>query len=115
MDNKTKNTLKVGDIITCSNKIADNAIFINNHVTPYFGKLLHEGRKAIKNGDIHSCWLNSFGCQLKIETGSTQRNYRSIDELNKLISEAKVNKSNQSKRSAPDERSPTENKNKSRK
>lgn len=98
---KSKKAITVGEIISCTSDAAGTIIYINNHVTPFFGKLLHEGRKAVKNGDIHSSWLNSFGCQLKFEENGKQHGYRSVDELTKLIASKK--KSN--KRTA-DDRSP---------
>lgn len=111
---KIKNPVKLSDVIGCSNA-ADTIIYINNHVTPFFGKLLHEGRKAVKSGDIHSCWLNSFGCQMKYEEDGKQHAYRTIDDLKILISKkTTVNKASK-KRSTPDDRSPNGNKNKTKK
>lgn len=107
---KSKKAVTVGEVVACDSKAAATIIYINNHVTPFFGKLLAEGRKAIKNGDIHSCWLNSFGCQLKLEENGKQYGYRTVTELKKLITGKKSNK-----RSAPDDRSPAGNNNKSTK
>lgn len=108
---KTKKAVTVGEIISCNSDATATIIYINNHVTPFFGKLLHEGRKAIKNGEMHSCWLNSFGCQMKIEENGKQLGYRSVDELRNLL----TNKKSTNKRNAPDDRSPTGNNSKNAK
>lgn len=105
---KSKKPITVGEIISCTSNAASTTIYINNHVTPFFGKLLHEGRKAVKNGDIHSCWLNSFGCQVKLQENGKQHGYRTVDELAELI----ASKKSTMKRNAPDERSPSGNNNK---
>lgn len=107
---KSKKAVTAGEIINCNSDAAGTIIYINNHVTPFFGKLLHEGRKAVKNGEMHSCWLNSFGCQMKMEENGKQHVYRSVDELKSLTS-----KKSTLKRTAPDDRSPTGNINKNAK
>lgn len=110
---KSKTPVTVGELTSCNSDAASTIIYINNHVTPFFGKLLHEGRKAVKNGEIHSCWLNSFGCQLKIDENGKQHGYRTVDELKKLISSKKTNaQKSTNKRTAPDDRSPNGNNNK---
>lgn len=98
---KAKKPVTVGDVITDSTDEAGSIIYI--HVTPYFGKLLKEGRIAAKKGEIHSCWLNSFGCQLKFEEDGKQHCYRSVEELVGLISKKPV----ASKKRALDNRSPS--------
>lgn len=84
LSKKAKQKITLGDILSNANK---NPIFINNHTTPFFGKLLAEGRKAAKDGKINACWLNSFGCQLKFTEDGKYYGYPDIVELNKLIIE----------------------------
>lgn len=84
---KSKKPLKLGDLIACSSENAKTPIFINNHTTPFFGKLLQEGRKEAKNEKIHSCWLNSFGCQVKFTDRGKQYGFTSVEELRRLIDE----------------------------
>lgn len=112
---KAKKPVTVGELLSDSTNDASDVIYINNHVTPFFGKLLQEGRKASKNGDIHSCWLNAFGCQLKFAEDGKQHMYRSIEELTSLIKGNMKQKPANLKRSAPDDRSPTGNKTKTTK
>lgn len=109
---KAKKPLSLGDVVTCDSNAAGTSIFINNHVTPFFGKLLKEGRLAVKEGKIHSCWLNAFGCQLKFDEDGKQHGFRSIDELKSLITNKTSSKPNQHKRSTFDDRSPAGNNNK---
>lgn len=104
---KAKEAMRASDIsggASGASNAESPAVYINNHVTPFFGKLLREGRQAVKKGDIHSCFVNSHGCQLKFEENGKPHNYKSVDELNKLI-EAKA-KINPLKRSL-DDRSPS--------
>lgn len=79
---KTKKVIKAKDIVGGE---CEDVLYINNHVTPFFGKLLHEGRKLVKEGKMHSCWINSFGCQLKFSLNDKSHVYKSIDELHDLV------------------------------
>lgn len=78
-------------------------IFINSHVTSFFGKLLAEGRRAVKEKKIHSVWLTKHGCQLRFEGDGKERMYRSTDELYGLISSYQRKSANQRKRLRPDD------------
>lgn len=91
---KTTKEIKAGEVSNFNSDAAMSTIYINNHVTPFFGKLLQESRRAAKDGRIHSCWLNSFGCQLKFEENGTHHNYRTVDQLKNMI-ETKKQKSNE--------------------
>lgn len=82
---KSTATIKLKDIIRCNNAIVDDFVYVNNHATPYFGKLLQAGRAAQKENRIFSCWLASSGCLFKLQEGSQSLAFRSTDELNKLI------------------------------
>lgn len=106
---KAKKPVTLGDVIKCNPDVSSSVIYINNHVTPFFGKLLKEGRDAVKKGDIHSCWINSFGCQMKFDEDGKQHCYRSVEDLLGLI-KTKPTKSN--KRKTLDDRSPPTNVNK---
>lgn len=82
---KVKKTVRVSDIAECDPSIANNYVYINNHVTLYFGLLLKEGRTAIKNGQIHSCWLAFSGCMLKFEKEGNSIGFNSLEELKNVI------------------------------
>lgn len=108
LKSKVNKELRLGDVIK-SNSINENPnIFINNHVTPFFGKLLAEGRKAVKEKSIHSVWLSRSGCRLRFDIDGDEYTYRSINELNALLTtNCKQSTSRQaakhSKRSKPDD------------
>lgn len=77
--------IRLKDVTGTTAENCNQTIFINNHVTPFFGKLLAEGRKAVKDKKIHSVWLGRNGCQLRFEAEGPERTYRSLDELIRLI------------------------------
>lgn len=81
---KSKHVLKLSDIVTVPTE-PNAQIYINNHTTPFFGKLLSEGRKAAKTGSIQSCWLNNQGCQIKFKENGKSFLYKTVDELRELI------------------------------
>lgn len=76
-------------------------IYVNNHVTPFFGRLLAAGRQAIKDGIVHSCWIGTTGCLIKLNEGGKPINVRSLDEFDSL--RAKAGKPSTSKRNKPDD------------
>lgn len=61
-------------------------IYINNHVTPFFGKLLSEGRRLVKEKKIHSVWLSMDGRRLRFGPDGEERIYHSANELHALTS-----------------------------
>lgn len=79
---KSKKELRLKDIVSGSNSNGNPLVFINNHVTPFFGRLLAEGRRAVKDNRSHS-----DGCRVPLEENVPERIYRSTKELNALISE----------------------------
>lgn len=44
----------------------DSAIFINNHLTPYFARLMYLCKKLISPESMHSCWISSVGISVKL-------------------------------------------------
>lgn len=82
-------------------------IYINNHVTPFFGRLLAAGRVAIKQKVIHSCWIGNDGCLVKINEGDSPRNIKSLAEMERITGSNGLPKA--SKRSKPDVMSPETN------
>lgn len=90
---KAKKTVRVSDIAECDRSVANDFVFINNHVTPYFGNLLKEGRSAVKSGQIHSCWLSSSGCVFRFEEESDPVSFNTVGELQKAIKNGNANPS----------------------
>lgn len=84
---KASKIVRVSDIADCDASVASNFVYVNNHVTPYFGKLLKEGRDAVKNKQIHSCWLSSSGCMLKLAEDGPSMGFNTSKEFQKIIKE----------------------------
>lgn len=81
MKAKTDKTIKLSDIFENITAEQDAQIFINNHTTPYFGRLLFHGRKAIKENLIHACWVSSNGFYIKKTSDAAPKEVKYIDEL----------------------------------
>lgn len=71
---------------------SDQPIYINNHLTPFFGKLLADGRRAVKEKKIHSCWMSSNGPLLKLEVNGKQMNFYSAEHLATIIEDDQTSK-----------------------
>lgn len=80
LKSKLNNEVRLIDIMSNSND-GNPAIFINNHVTPFFGRLLAEGRKAVRDKKIFSVWLRKIGCQFRFDENGREWTYRSLNEL----------------------------------
>lgn len=115
---RAKKTIRVKDIANVEPSLAENIIFVNLHVTPFFGKLLQEGRKLVKEKRFFSCWLASSGACVKLVENGNPVNFRSSEELQRIVdgNQKTVQKSN-GKRNIPDHNSPEESttKNKAKK
>lgn len=59
MSAKGKKFITIGDIpsVTCNSGGQSKQIFINSHVTPTIGRMLHRGRLAVKDKQIAACWV----------------------------------------------------------
>lgn len=86
---KSKSQLSACDIMTTM-PLDKSVIYINNHTTPYFGKILQEGRKMVKEKQIFSCWLNANGCQVKILSDSTPTTVQNIGQMHAMLEGAKT-------------------------
>ncbi len=86
LKSKQNSNLKLKDVIQSTSSNGDQSVYINNHVTPFFGRLLSEGRKLVKDDKIHSVWLSRDGCRLRFDAEGEERIYRSSKELHALIS-----------------------------
>lgn len=100
LEAKTKKPITLNDVAKCDGQQGDRPIFINNHVTPYFAKILSIGRDAAKSKIIQSCWMGSTGCLVKINDDDQPKIVRSAAEMNTILSSKGAIKSK--KRSKPD-------------
>lgn len=106
---RAKKAVKVRDFMDANDRQSEDFVYINNHTTPYYGRLLAAGRTMMKENGIHSCWISSNGCQLKFEADGNTHTYNSTDELEDLINgkAPKQGPKNPRKRLTPDDQSST--------
>lgn len=114
LDAKANKTVKVRDVVTCEGPIGNQYIYVNNHVTPFFGKLLFDGRQAIKNGNAFSCWFTSAGCNIKFSENGKSYIYKSSAEMNILIGKYGIKSSKNNDSEKGDNNAPSNNKQKGR-
>lgn len=86
LNSKSNKTVKLSDIN--GNNDSNMQLYLNNHVTPFFGGLLAAGRQAIKDEIIHSCWIGATGCMVKLAEGGQPINVRSLDDFDTLRTKA---------------------------
>lgn len=99
---KAKKPIKVNDVL--GGHQTNVQIYLNKHVTPFFGRLLAAGRQAKKDEIIHSCWIGTTGCLLKIQEDGKPVNIRSIDDFDSLrVRAGKQSLTRMKKRSQPDD------------
>lgn len=86
LKSKVNKVIRLSDIgLDVGQSRVDAQIYVNNHVTPFFGRLLAEGRKAVKDKKAHSVWLNRDGCRLRFDEAGRDFLYRSTKELANLV------------------------------
>lgn len=98
---KAKKPIKVSDVMGATGNQFNAQIYLNNHVTPFFSRLLAAGRQATKDGVIHSCFIGTNGCLIKMKEGGKSINIRSLNDFDEIRTKSEVNATN--KRSQPDE------------
>lgn len=70
--NKQKISISLGDLFELTGDSASKPIYLNAHVTPYFGKLSAKARTAIKENLIHSFNISTRGLMVKSTMNSYQ-------------------------------------------
>lgn len=90
---EAKKRVALGDVANCAEELRNRPIFINNHVTPYFAKILSLGRDAVRKDTIHSCWMGTAGCLAKEKEDSEPVVIRSLDEMKAFTGMDTVTKS----------------------
>lgn len=81
-------------------------IFINNHVTTFYARLLAVGRQAVKANKLHSCWIGSTGCLVKIKEDAKPKTVYSMTEMARLLNGVTTTMLSVNKRLKPDHTSP---------
>lgn len=64
LNTKVKKPVMLKDVVP-GHEQSKYEIFVNNHLTPFFAKLMASGRQAVKNKLIHSCRISASGCMIK--------------------------------------------------
>lgn len=59
----------------------ETIIYLNNHLTPYFAHLLHQGRKAKQNGSISACWVSNREFFVKRNDHEIAKEIKSVEHL----------------------------------
>lgn len=118
---KAKKRLTLADIpnIACGASDASKPIYINSHVTPVIGRMLHSGRIAMKEKKILACWVTARGFMVKISNASEPKVLHTLEELNGLVGvlesmPAQPTSFQTGKRNKPEDDSPNGNKPKSK-
>lgn len=84
---KKNKKLSVGDIpsVACSTGGAAKEIFINTHVTPFVGRLLHRGRIAVKEKALNSCWMSANCVLVKITSDGDPITVKSMSDFDRIL------------------------------
>lgn len=59
-------------------------IFINTHVTPFVGRLLHRGRIAVKEKKLVACWMSANSVLIKATNESDPVMIKSMSDFDKI-------------------------------
>lgn len=86
MTAKTEKKLATVDIPSIAHNSQSGAkrIFINSHVMPSFGRLLHCGRAAVNEKKIAECWIDSNEFLVKVVDDCGPIEIKTIAQLNAL-------------------------------
>lgn len=81
---KAGKTVMMNDVFDGRDVHGNNQLYLNNDVTPYFGRLLAAGRQAKRDELIHACWIGKTGCLVKIHEDGETYNFRSLNDFEEL-------------------------------
>lgn len=98
-----KKQVTLNDVPSFKSDKSKEPIYINNHATPYFGRILALGRRAVKEKRIHSCWIGANGCLIKLAENDKPQCVKSCAMLVELSSN--LTDMTKKKRSKPDDHS----------
>lgn len=76
--NRTVNKILLSCICPELKSKPNEQIFVNNHTTPYFGRILQCGRNAVRDKRIISMRLTNRGCLMKIATDDEEILVKSV-------------------------------------
>lgn len=87
MQAKISKRISLSDIYELRDGEANPQIYINNHLTPFYGNLSYHGRNAISNGLLHSCWVSSRGFLVKLQGDSDPIVIEDVQHLENFLKE----------------------------
>lgn len=79
IQNKTKNKIMACNV--CPGLSNDVQVFVNNHTTPYFGRILQCGRNAVRDKKIDSIRLATKGCLMKLSADGDEILVKSVSHF----------------------------------
>lgn len=77
---KAKKSLLVEELQLATGP-SNTEVTINQQLTPYYSNLMYNGRQAVKNKTIHSCWFTNKGMLVKIKEDATPVLITTVAEL----------------------------------
>lgn len=83
-----KNRKVTVDDIPSVPSLSDQAareIFINTHVTPFVGRLLHRGRIAVKEKKLAACWMSANSVLIKTSNDGDPMAIKSMVDFDKIL------------------------------
>lgn len=81
----SKKQIRLKDVAECSESQQNIGIYINNHTTPYFGRIMAAGRKAAKEKIIHSCWIGANSCLIQLKENGDPIAIRNVETLDEIV------------------------------
>lgn len=81
----SKKQIRLKDVAECSESQQNIGIYINNHTTPYFGRIMAAGRKAAKEKIIHSCWMVANSCLIQLKENGKPIAIRNVETLDEIV------------------------------
>lgn len=84
---KKSKKITLGDIPSIGSSSQNNKreLYINSHVTPFVGRLLHRGRVAVKEKKIGACWVTASSLMVKLSNSSAPIAIKSASDLNEIL------------------------------
>lgn len=85
LDSKSNRKILLSDIMSTEHTPLrnDTQIYVNTHLTPFFGHILGKGRQLVREGKLHSCWMGNSGINAKLAENDEPKKIHSVIELKK--------------------------------
>lgn len=86
LDSKSNRKIVLSDIMSTQSTPLrnDTQIYVNTHLTPFFGHILGKGRHLVREGKLHSCWMGNSGINAKIAENDEPKKINSVADLLKF-------------------------------